>query len=386
MDSLLQLKIGIEALSAAEFIKFIESKNKQFWTNMVFEYFKKQLQDKNNINSITQIITDIDNMNNTVSNIITPKDNTIEYNDDDSKNQRFQDLPNVMIANIASFLSFDTVINLEKTCKSIFIATRQYFTLKYPILPITDNQIISQSLHRLQINIDSDTFISSINALNHWLLNGICSKKSDTLKISIKLSNYKPIKYDVSNYISMLLNNLNKHQFEFILLGELVKCSQINSVKALLLENEDRFNIETDIQPLRALMIPPKDKNAPKRPQSSYFIFVNQRKQEINEEQKNNMDSKEIMKLLSAEWKQMASNEKQIYQERATSMKIEYHMDVAKYRKTNNYKAFAKKIKKYRTTSIFFFAISNKDRVNNNQRQITEGLCDGYCYKPKWKP
>jgi len=85
----------------------------------------------------------------------------------------------------------------------------------------------------------------------------------------------------------------------------------------------------------------PKDPNAPKRPQSSYFVFSNKRRKEMKE---TNPDKKltEISKMIAAEWKVMDNTSKKPYEQEAKELKEKYETDMKKYKETSQYRDFQK--------------------------------------------
>jgi len=64
----------------------------------------------------------------------------------------------------------------------------------------------------------------------------------------------------------------------------------------------------------------PKDKNAPKRPQSSYFVFSNERRTELKTAHPEKKVT-EISKMIGAEWKKKNDGEKKPYEEKAKEKK-----------------------------------------------------------------
>jgi len=90
-----------------------------------------------------------------------------------------------------------------------------------------------------------------------------------------------------------------------------------------------------------------KDTNAPKRPQSSYFIFSNKRRKEMKE---TNPDKKltEISKMIAAEWKKMDGASKKPYEEDAKTLKAKYEVDMQKYKTTKEFKDFQKKVQEHK--------------------------------------
>jgi len=91
----------------------------------------------------------------------------------------------------------------------------------------------------------------------------------------------------------------------------------------------------------------PKDPNAPKRPQSSYFVFSNKRRKEMKE---TNPDKKltEISKMIAAEWKLLDDAAKKPYEQEAKVLKEKYETDSKKYKETSQYREFQKKLKTWK--------------------------------------
>ncbi|KDQ65093.1 hypothetical protein JAAARDRAFT_96982, partial [Jaapia argillacea MUCL 33604] len=73
-----------------------------------------------------------------------------------------------------------------------------------------------------------------------------------------------------------------------------------------------------------------KDPNAPKRPPSSYLLFQNEIRKQISE-QNPNMPNNEVLKHISAKWKQMTPDERESYETRAKSKKADYAAAKAAY-------------------------------------------------------
>jgi len=91
----------------------------------------------------------------------------------------------------------------------------------------------------------------------------------------------------------------------------------------------------------------PKDVNAPKKNQSSYFIFSNERRPVIQLENKG-MAVTEISKTISAEWKAMDPQRKKEYEEKAAEQKAKYVQELEVYKKTENYSKHQQKIKEWK--------------------------------------
>ena len=76
--------------------------------------------------------------------------------------------------------------------------------------------------------------------------------------------------------------------------------------------------------------MPKKDPNAPKRPLTAYFIFTNDIRPELKEE---NPDWKvgDIAKEAGRRWKEMDDEDKTEYNEKAAELKKEYQVKLAEY-------------------------------------------------------
>jgi len=89
----------------------------------------------------------------------------------------------------------------------------------------------------------------------------------------------------------------------------------------------------------------PKDKNAPKKPLSSYLIFSNEHRPIL---QSANKDKKitEIAKLIAVEWKQCSAEDKKKYEDKAKDLKEEYTLKFEEYKKSDEYKQHVSALKK----------------------------------------
>jgi hypothetical protein len=87
----------------------------------------------------------------------------------------------------------------------------------------------------------------------------------------------------------------------------------------------------------------PKDPNAPKKPQSAYFLFANDRRPKLRE---THPDKKitDVAKMLGAEWKEMSEAEKKPWEELAKKNKEKHDKEMEEYKKTDEYLNYQKKI------------------------------------------
>ena len=91
----------------------------------------------------------------------------------------------------------------------------------------------------------------------------------------------------------------------------------------------------------------PKDKNAPKRPTSAYFLFVKDARPGVVK--KNPKASiTDIAKLLGKEYKKLSKAQLAKYQKEADKLKTAYSKKLAAYKKTANYKKFQKQLNEWK--------------------------------------
>lgn len=81
----------------------------------------------------------------------------------------------------------------------------------------------------------------------------------------------------------------------------------------------------------------PKDKNAPKKNQSSYFHFANKNRARIREAHPDKKIT-EISKVIGAEWKALTAEQKKPFEESAKQDKERYTISFAEYKQTDDYK------------------------------------------------
>merc|ERR1712096_79942 len=82
----------------------------------------------------------------------------------------------------------------------------------------------------------------------------------------------------------------------------------------------------------------PKDKNAPKRSSTAFFIFANEVRDEIREENPN-ASIGEIGKILGQEWGALDEDRKEAYKKQSEKAKVKYQKTLAAYKKTRKYAA-----------------------------------------------
>ncbi|MES1922622.1 FACT complex subunit ssrp1 [Bonamia ostreae] len=89
-----------------------------------------------------------------------------------------------------------------------------------------------------------------------------------------------------------------------------------------------------------------KDKNAPKKPLTPYFVFMNENRAEFK---KNHPDKKvtEIGKLLGEKWRSLSEKEKTVFVEKSKELKKEYQTKLDKYNKSSDKKQYEKEKNDY---------------------------------------
>lgn len=80
----------------------------------------------------------------------------------------------------------------------------------------------------------------------------------------------------------------------------------------------------------------PKDLNAPKKNLSAYFLFTNQRRQELKVQYPEKKLT-ELTTLMAVEWKAMDAVTKKKYQDQADADKKDYLQKMEEYKRTSNY-------------------------------------------------
>jgi len=91
-----------------------------------------------------------------------------------------------------------------------------------------------------------------------------------------------------------------------------------------------------------------KDENAPKRPLSAYFIWMNEVGRPAFVAKNPDADIKSIGKALGEQWKGMSDKDRKPYQDKADNAKSEYQTALAEYQETPEYKKYEEEKKAYK--------------------------------------
>lgn len=75
-----------------------------------------------------------------------------------------------------------------------------------------------------------------------------------------------------------------------------------------------------------------KDKDAPKKAISAYFFYIQERREALKKE-KPNLDNKEIIKTMGAEWNALSDEKKKPYVAKAEADKKRYDEEKKEYDK-----------------------------------------------------
>lgn len=112
----------------------------------------------------------------------------------------------------------------------------------------------------------------------------------------------------------------------------------------------------------------PKDKNAPKKPQTAYFIFTGHIRPQMKEE---NPDMKvtELAKIMGGKWKALNEEDKKQWYDQAAKLKAAHTVTVAEYAKSDLYR-------EYQTT------VANW-QAEQAQRKMDSKSPDGKSARPK---
>merc|ERR1711959_505488 len=102
----------------------------------------------------------------------------------------------------------------------------------------------------------------------------------------------------------------------------------------------------------------PKDKNAPKRPATPFFVFANEVRAEIRE---NNPEASigQIGKILGERWKALPEDQKAAYHVQSQKAKAEYQEVLEEFKKSEDYAAYQQKVAEWKEAK----KASNKKKV-----------------------
>merc|ERR1719436_1547165 len=80
-----------------------------------------------------------------------------------------------------------------------------------------------------------------------------------------------------------------------------------------------------------------KDENAPTRPQSAFFLFMGDERDDLVAD---GLTHKEAVSKLGEMWSALSAGKKKPYEEKAAALKAKYDKNLEKYKKTNAYKKY----------------------------------------------
>lgn len=92
-----------------------------------------------------------------------------------------------------------------------------------------------------------------------------------------------------------------------------------------------------------------KDKNAPKRPTGSYFLFCNEIRKEVTEALPEALRKKisEAAKEMGKRWAALGDEKKQSYKDQSAKLKVEYDEKLEEYKKSDEYAEYEAAKKAY---------------------------------------
>lgn len=91
----------------------------------------------------------------------------------------------------------------------------------------------------------------------------------------------------------------------------------------------------------------PKDPNSPKRPLSAYFLFLQDNREKIKEDNKDKKMT-ERTQMIAALWRELDAEKKGEYQSKAEALKEEFETRLLEYRKTADYAAYQETMQQWR--------------------------------------
>jgi len=84
----------------------------------------------------------------------------------------------------------------------------------------------------------------------------------------------------------------------------------------------------------------PKDRNAPKRPTSAYFLFANEVRSQVISTFAEGTSMAPVGRKIGECWRQLSAEEKQPFLDQANALKTEYKLTLEAYRQTSEFAAF----------------------------------------------
>merc|ERR1712098_143675 len=106
------------------------------------------------------------------------------------------------------------------------------------------------------------------------------------------------------------------------------------------------FQVEKKAKKMKAKK--PKDKNAPKRPCSSYILFGNDVRDQVRSQMGSEATFGQIGAKISQMWNESDDQEKMYYQDKAAAAKAQYAQTLAEYRQTTAYAEFQEKLTQFK--------------------------------------
>jgi len=115
----------------------------------------------------------------------------------------------------------------------------------------------------------------------------------------------------------------------------------------------------------------PKDKNAPKRPSTAFFIFANEVRGEIREE---NPDASigEIGKILGQQWNALAEDRKEAYKAQNEKAKVKYAKKLAAYKKTRKYAAHQEQVAAFKKAKKEAIKKMKAEEKKDNKKKVVK--------------
>jgi len=106
------------------------------------------------------------------------------------------------------------------------------------------------------------------------------------------------------------------------------------------------FQAEKKAKKIKAMK--PKDKNAPKRPCSSYILFGNDMRDQVRSQMGAEASFGQIGAQISQMWNNLDDEQKMHYQDKAAAAKAQYAQTLAEYRQTTAYAEFQEKLTQFK--------------------------------------